>query len=368
MVPTTGGAARPVTRGAWWLYGHGWSSDGHSLIAISVRNSGRTEMWQFPLDRASQPHRVTSFEAGRAKYVSISRKSGALLWVRDLTSGSLWRMPANQPGGPAELLVNSFGSEMNGQWSKEGRLLFQSDRSGWTEIWIARADGSEPRQATRFQGPFVGDPAWSPDGRHIAFTAHLKGNADIFTMDCEADGPQPCGNLKQLTESPAADANPTWSADGKWIYFSSNRNESHFEIWKIPSAGGEPVRVTSNHGYVAHESPDGKWLYYSKLEQSCGFWRIPLPSRGMNQLEQALAPQTPCRAAATWAVGQHELYYYPSEEASSVPFPPVRAIDLATGRKRDLSTGNKRLGRGLRCPLTANGSCAPNTTVHSLRS
>jgi Tol biopolymer transport system component len=132
-------------------------------------------------------------------------------------------------------------------------MVFRSDRTGWSEIWIARADGSGQRQATRFRGPFVGDPHWSPDGRRLASTAYPDGNADIFTMPCEAEGPEPCGSPKRLTRSPATDANPTWSSDGRSIYFSSNRS-GRFEVWRIAAAGGEPVRITWNGGYVARES------------------------------------------------------------------------------------------------------------------
>ena len=114
--------------------------------------------------------------------MSIARRKGSLAWTRDLSSTSLWRMPVDQPGRSPELLVNFSGSETDGELSSVGRIVFRSDWSSWDEISIARADGSgNQRQATRFQGPFVGDPHWSPDARTVAFTAHPNGNADIFT-------------------------------------------------------------------------------------------------------------------------------------------------------------------------------------------
>jgi Tol biopolymer transport system component len=144
-------------------------------------------------------------------------------------------------------------------------MVFRSDLSGASELWIAKADGADPWQATWFRGTFVGDPHWSSDGRALAFTTHVNGIPDIFVMRCDPDAA--CGNPRQLTRSPASDTNPTWSADGHWIYFSSSRS-GDYEVWRMPADGGaEPERITWNGGYVAHESADGKWLYCSKLRE-----------------------------------------------------------------------------------------------------
>jgi len=142
--------------------------------------------------------------------------------------------------------------------------------------------------------------------------------------------------------------NATWSADGHWIYFSSSRSGA-YEVWRLPADGSaEPERITWNGGYLARESADGKWLYYSKSTwPSTGFWRIALPARGPGQPETPIALNVPFRAAATWALGARDLFYYPSIEDPAIPFPAVRAVDLETGRTRDLPVGNIRLGRGL---------------------
>ena len=62
---------------------------------------------------------------------------------------------------------------------------------------------------------------------------------------------------------PADDAVASWSRDGKWIYFASNRSGED-QVWKMPADGGEAVRVTRKGGFVAFESPDGQWVYYTK--------------------------------------------------------------------------------------------------------
>jgi eukaryotic-like serine/threonine-protein kinase len=350
VVAAVGGAPRRITRSSWFLKGFAWSTDGKSLIAFSSRLSDKPQIWLFPLD-GSEPYRVGELDAGRGSKPTLSRRKGSLAWVRDLSVNGLWRMSADhvtdQAGWPPEPLVNSAAVDTDAEWSSNGRMVFRSDRSGVNELWIAKADGSDPWQATWFRGPFVGDPHWSPDGRAIAFTSHTTGNPDIFVMRCDRDTAA-CGQPRQLTRTAATDANPTWSADGRWIYFSSSRS-GEYEVWRMLADGGaSPERITWKGGYMARESADGKSLYYSKVEQSpIGFWRIALPARGRGQPETPIALNVPFKAGATWALRARELFYYPSIEDPALPFPAVRAVDVETGLRRDLPVGNIRLGRGL---------------------
>ena len=346
VVASSGGQPRRIGRNSWSLLsGFSWSTDGRSLLAFSFRASNKPQLWQFPLD-GNEPHPLVELDAGRGGGLSVSRRKGTFAWVRDLSATSLWRMPVDGLEDAPQLLVNSAAVDIDGEWSSNGRMVFRSDRSGVTELWIAKADGSSTWQATRFRGPFVGDPHWSPDGRSIAFTSRVNGSPDIFVMRCEEKATS-CGPARQLTRSPAPDANPTWSRDGQFIYFSSSRS-GQFEVWRLPADGTPKAeRITWNNGYLARESVDGKWLYFSKLWEGNGFWRISLPARGPGQTETPVALNVPFRAGATWALGSHELFYYSSTDDPAVPFPSVRAVDVGTGRTRDLPVGNIRLGRGL---------------------
>ncbi len=76
---------------------------------------------------------------------------------------------------------------------------------------------------------------------------------------------------KTLTTNPAHDDTPSWSRDGKWIYFSSDRSDDS-QVWKMPAVGGETTQVTRQGGSLAFESFDGQWLYYGKAN---GLWRMP---------------------------------------------------------------------------------------------
>jgi Tol biopolymer transport system component len=78
-----------------------------------------------------------------------------------------------------------------------------------------------------------------------------------------------------MTTHPANDGNPSWSHDGRWIYFDSRRTGEQ-QVWKIPEAGGDAIQVTRDGGYAPLESPDGKFLYYTKDLAATSLWRVPL--------------------------------------------------------------------------------------------
>ena len=64
---------------------------------------------------------------------------------------------------------------------------------------------------------------------------------------------------------------PSWSRDGKWIYFASNRSGA-WQVWRAPSEGGGPEeQVTRLGGFAAFESEDGQYLYYAKGRSAAGF-------------------------------------------------------------------------------------------------
>jgi WD40 repeat protein len=95
----------------------------------------------------------------------------------------------------------------------------------------------------------------SPDGRWIVLYAQSP-QEDLFLV--RPDG----SDLRQLTDDPHHDRTPRWSADGKWIFFYTDRNQ-HYEVWAIRPDGSGAHRVvsgTSDEVFNPVPSPDGRWL------------------------------------------------------------------------------------------------------------
>ncbi len=104
----------------------------------------------------------------------------------------------------------------------QAQIAFTSERDGNREIYVMDADGGKPRKLT--DSPLVDwDPSWSPDGRHIAFTANGRpgdwgargGDLEIYMMDANGSNP------RKLTNNLRQDTDPAWSPDGKHIAYAS---------------------------------------------------------------------------------------------------------------------------------------------------
>jgi WD40-like Beta Propeller Repeat len=102
----------------------------------------------------------------------------------------------------------------------------------------------------------------------MAFDSRSTGNADIFVMDSQGGPPQ------KITGKSSHEILPSFSRDGHWVYFASNRTGA-WQVWKVRSTGGLAVQVTRQGGFAAFESPDGRFLYYAKGLTVPGLWRIP---------------------------------------------------------------------------------------------
>jgi len=207
-------------------------------------------------------------------------------------------------GGEPFRLTENPASDENPAWLPNGNeIVFTSDRGGQVAIWKKGQFGG----AATLLVPAARGPAVSPDGSRIAFSKAMPsgpyriGIADllepsgeiILTGDGDGlwahsdptwspDGQMICyagaqnlwlipskgGKARQLTVDNGFDAEPSWSADGRFIHFSSYRGGT-LALWRIDAAGGPPERITTGSGPENHPdiSKSGSLLAYSTATQ-----------------------------------------------------------------------------------------------------
>ena len=155
---------------------------------------------------------------------------------------------------PAGLKLAWRSTDAGDTWQEWApRIAFTSDRGGSRDIYTMDQDGSDVRRLT--DDPAAEEaPAWSPAWTRIAYQSDRNGNWDIFTTksDCDPARPEagePCDG-RQLTDGPGDDMLPAWSPDGRSIAFVSTR-DGNPEIYVMDKDGGNQRRLTFN--------PTGDW-------------------------------------------------------------------------------------------------------------
>ena len=263
--------------------------------------------------------------AGRNAYAPFTTRSQDRLgFSRRLWEPVIYRLPLG--GSPTALIVSS-SRERYAQYSPDGRqIAFQSGRSGdREEVWLADADGSNPTRLTRGPGGWQGSPCWSPDGHTIAFDSRRDdGQWDIWTIGVDGSG------LRQVTREPSDENMPSFSRDGRWIYFGSDRT-GRAEVWRASTASGTEEQVTHEGGSVPFESFDGRTLYYLGGANAL----LARPTSG--GAERTIVR---CVNARSYAVGPQGIFHVDCT-APDAPVPAQRVLRYwaaATGQDRSIAT------------------------------
>jgi Tol biopolymer transport system component len=329
--------ARQLTHWNRWSGNPVWSADGQEILFIRKEAGTGSRIWRVAAFHDTDARLVESVGEG-SRSIAFSATSNRLVYSNGASDLNIWRINLDStssgptPNSSAQTrLIASTREDNQPQLSPDGRLIaFTSDRSGDLEIWLANSDGSGERQLTRLHAAISAGAHWSPNGKEIVFHSRPAGNANLYIVNVET------GAYRQLTTGLTENYMPSWSHDGEWIYFGSER-EGGEQIWRMPASGGPATRLTKNDGAIALESPDGRQIFYTKTTEP-GLWMLSLESG----IESKIVPNTV--GSECFTIGKRGMYFEHGGVASGFT---ISFMSFSDHVVRDLVTINAPVGDGL---------------------
>jgi Tol biopolymer transport system component len=246
-----GDGAYPFVRGP------SWSPDGRTIAVVRSTGGIAAEIWLVPVAGSSarrlsaDPPAIFSDEPcftpdGRG-IVHSSNRGGSV---------NLWFLPVD--GGPPTRITTGPGPDESPSVAGDGRVVFASAR--WRNALVLHQLSTAGSRVLLTHAPYIWAPAFSPDGREIAFSrAEIDGSWHLWGVTI--DGSRP----RQITASAAGELYPRFTPDGQWLLFHS-WNTPHV-ISRTRRTGLESRVLTTSPGIgdaFADVSPDGRTMVFAR--------------------------------------------------------------------------------------------------------
>ena len=160
------------------------------------------------------------------------------------------------PTGNLANCNNDHGLTLNGKMlAISNNDPLEPAKYGSSRIYIMEMPDGDPELVTpKWPSYWHG---WSPDGKTLVYTAHRKGEFDIYKMNIQTR------EEIRLTDSKGLDDGPDYSVDGKYIYYNSIRAGS-MQIWRMDADGRNHIQITDDEfsNWFPHPSPDGRFIVF----------------------------------------------------------------------------------------------------------
>ena len=229
-----------------------------------------------------RPERKIEFTTDEGTWISLDVSRDGKTIVFELL-GDLYTLPI--AGGEARPITSGMASDSQPRYSPDGALIaFLSDREGSENVWIAKSDGSDPRQLSKDQQSLFISPEWTPEGEYVLVTRQASSGSELWMYHIQG------GSGVQITKAPPPNAPTTTprrvsmgavaSLEGRYLYYAQRTAASvynaTFPIWQIVrrdrNTGDEDV-ITQAQGSAMRPllSPDGtKLVYATRFETETG--------------------------------------------------------------------------------------------------
>ena len=281
MIPTSGGDALPMTAEGVTSAHPRWSPDGKLLAFLSERSEGKTQVWL--LNRlGGEAQQLTDTPQDVEDFAWSPDARHLVLVLKDPTPEELDAAKEKSASAARSSAADDDPKDKKSKTKKPwviDRLQFKLDELGYldrrrTHLYVFDLSKKSLTQVT--SGDFDDtEPAWSPDGKLLAFTSNRSTpdpdatyNTDIWTVS--ATNTDKGAHVTQITTNPGADSSPTWSPDGKSVAYVTMLDPKLFDYatkhLAISPAAGGPAKVLTlsldRNVSAPRFSPDGQSIYF----------------------------------------------------------------------------------------------------------
>ncbi|MBV8475159.1 MAG: PD40 domain-containing protein [Acidobacteria bacterium] len=296
----SGGRTRLLAGMMGYFQGLTWSRDGSKIIFANDSGNGGM-LWQ--VTRGASLSKLPFGE--QAANPSSASKGNRIAYVRGWKTINVWRLDlgSRHPEQSARKLIYSTRMQRVPQYSPDGKkIVFESDRSGTHEIWLADADGNNLVQLTSFGGPLTGSPSWCSDGHRIAFDSRASGSSALYAEDVERRVPH---LIKADVQNLAI---PTWSENCGWLFAS----DGHDHLYRVPAQGGAALRFSDKGSWFSRVK-DGRVFFNVKEENGVSLWSRPVSGGESERLRE----MPKLDAADSWTAAVNGIYYISSSSTAT---------------------------------------------------
>ncbi len=214
-----------------------WSPDGKEILFTTYRRNN-PDLYAYSMETGQT--KPVSTRIGLNTSASFSPDGKEILATLSFEGGPKLYLLDRQGKMIRKLTKGNF-ADTSASFSPDGRkIVFVSDRPGWPQIYVMDADGSNTTRIS--ETGYCDSPVWSPLGDKIAYSRGTKtGEHDIVVHDLSS------GQAARLTDGSGKNENPSFSPDGRFIVFTSNRNKKR-ELYSVSIDGSVQKKLADIPG------------------------------------------------------------------------------------------------------------------------
>ncbi len=273
--------------------GFSWSSDSRSIL-FAGNIDGSSALWKADLSGSAPKKMISGININNP---GTSVTGNRLVYAETIENTNIWKIDLRNPQKETELIGSSTFYNLEPDISPDGKnIIFVSNRTGNSNIWICESDGTNQSQLTSFFLGLYVEEHWSPDGREILIAA----DRESYILNTIGGTPQ---------KIPLENSFPAWSEDGTGFYGGKYPDN---KIFKFSKDGKSQRQITKGNGIIPQLY--GTYIYYVKDFDHHDIWRIPIKGGEEEPVLQGISDFL----LRQWAVTKNGIYFIRDNNGSPV--------------------------------------------------